>query len=243
MLAGRAVQEAHPCSECSPPSHISSTCSGMPICCARSVVPDQLSQDVVALLASVPDQESSPAFLYQQSYRCNLRLAVQCRMSPDLGNLIGLDDSSSSMTQAPPGPFRLPPAYEEAKEHKVAAVADLRSAVKQVTPVVLQSIQQNALPRSCLESLAVLYAVLGECLPAHGGVPRQAALHVLLARTWLMHAAALQETVASDERRRCQHRLLSASCWRRLCWTTPENESCRQSSRRTSKNGSHSRGI
>lgn len=53
------------------------------------------------------------------------------QMSPDLGNLIGLDDSSSSMTQAPPGPFRLPPAYEEAKEHKVAAVADLRSAVKQ----------------------------------------------------------------------------------------------------------------
>ena len=53
-------------------------------------------------------------------------------MSPDLGNLIGLDDGTGNMTQAPPCPFRLPPAYEEAKQRKVAAVAELRSAVKQV---------------------------------------------------------------------------------------------------------------
>ncbi|KAK9810967.1 hypothetical protein WJX73_001581 [Symbiochloris irregularis] len=52
-------------------------------------------------------------------------------MSPDLGNLVGLDDGTGNMTQAPPGPFRLPPAYEEAKERKVAAVSELRNAVKQ----------------------------------------------------------------------------------------------------------------
>ena len=53
-------------------------------------------------------------------------------MSPDLGNLIGLDDGTGHMTQAPAGPFRLPIVYEEAKERKVAAVAELRTAVKQV---------------------------------------------------------------------------------------------------------------
>ena len=54
-------------------------------------------------------------------------------MSPDLGNLVGLDDGTGNMTQAPPGPFRLPTPYEEAKERKVAAVSELRNAVKQVS--------------------------------------------------------------------------------------------------------------
>ncbi|KAK9824118.1 hypothetical protein WJX72_007884 [[Myrmecia] bisecta] len=53
------------------------------------------------------------------------------RLSTDLGSLVGLADGNSLVNVAqPPSPFRLPPAYEEAKEKKVNAVHELRNAVK-----------------------------------------------------------------------------------------------------------------
>lgn len=57
-----------------------------------------------------------------------------CRMSADVGSFVGLADSGASSGAGPlaPSPFRLPAAYEEAKERKVAAVSDLRNAVKAV---------------------------------------------------------------------------------------------------------------
>ena len=60
--------------------------------------------------------------------------------SADLGSLVGLGGSEgdgpgsaggSPHAIAPPV-FPLPPEYEEAKERKVASVADLRNAVKTV---------------------------------------------------------------------------------------------------------------
>ena len=61
-----------------------------------------------------------------------------CRVSTDLGSFVGLGDSpagsgmGSSGGSLAPSPFRLPATYEEAKERKVAAVSDLRNAVKAV---------------------------------------------------------------------------------------------------------------
>ena len=62
-----------------------------------------------------------------------------CRVSTDLGSFVGLGDSpagsgmgSSGGGSLAPSPFRLPATYEEAKERKVAAVSDLRNAVKAV---------------------------------------------------------------------------------------------------------------
>ena len=63
-----------------------------------------------------------------------------CRMSTDLGSFVGLGDSpagggqtgNSSAGCLAPSPFKLPASYEEAKERKVAAVSDLRNAVKAV---------------------------------------------------------------------------------------------------------------
>ncbi len=57
-----------------------------------------------------------------------------CRMSADLGSFVGLAEGSSSGGAGPlaPSPFRLPANYEEAKERKVAAVSELRNAVKAV---------------------------------------------------------------------------------------------------------------
>ena len=58
---------------------------------------------------------------------------VRARMAADLGSFVGLGDSSGGGGgPLAPSPFRLPPAYEEAKERKVAAVAELRNAVKAV---------------------------------------------------------------------------------------------------------------
>lgn len=54
-------------------------------------------------------------------------------MSADVGSFVGLGDSSSDGSgPLAPSPFRLPAAYEEAKERKVSAVSDLRNAVKAV---------------------------------------------------------------------------------------------------------------
>lgn len=54
-------------------------------------------------------------------------------MSADLGSFVGLaEGSSSGVGPLAPSPFRLPANYEEAKEHKVAAVSELRNAVKAV---------------------------------------------------------------------------------------------------------------
>ncbi|KAK9916762.1 hypothetical protein WJX75_006671 [Coccomyxa subellipsoidea] len=53
------------------------------------------------------------------------------RMSADVGSFVGLGDSSGGGSgPLAPSPFRLPAAYEEAKERKVSAVSDLRNAVK-----------------------------------------------------------------------------------------------------------------
>ncbi|KAK9839640.1 hypothetical protein WJX81_002320 [Elliptochloris bilobata] len=53
------------------------------------------------------------------------------RMAADLGSFVGLGDGGGiGGGSLAPSPFRLPPAYEEAKERKVAAVAELRNAVK-----------------------------------------------------------------------------------------------------------------
>ena len=72
------------------------------------------------------------------------------RWSADVGSLVGLESSgsggslsqSSAQATAPavasggspalPNPLRLPQRYEEAKEHKVQSVANLRTAVKSV---------------------------------------------------------------------------------------------------------------
>ena len=65
-----------------------------------------------------------------------------CRVSADLGSFVGLaSDSpggsgqmgSSAAGSLAPSPFKLPASYEEAKERKVAAVSDLRNAVKAVS--------------------------------------------------------------------------------------------------------------
>jgi hypothetical protein len=61
-------------------------------------------------------------------------------MAADLGSFVGLGDGGSTPSAAAaaaagplaPSPFRLPGPYEEAKERKVAAVSDLRNAVKAV---------------------------------------------------------------------------------------------------------------
>ena len=67
--------------------------------------------------------------------------ACKCtlRVSTDLGSFVGLGDSpagsgmgSSAGGSLAPSPFKLPASYEEAKERKVAAVSDLRNAVKAV---------------------------------------------------------------------------------------------------------------
>ena len=64
-----------------------------------------------------------------------------CRVSADLGSFVGLGGDSpagsghmgnSSAGSLAPSPFKLPASYEEAKERKVAAVSDLRNAVKAV---------------------------------------------------------------------------------------------------------------
>jgi hypothetical protein len=68
-----------------------------------------------------------------------LRKAI-CRMSTDLGSFVGLGEGPTGGGQAgnsnagslAPSPFKLPASYEEAKERKVAAVSDLRNAVKAV---------------------------------------------------------------------------------------------------------------
>ncbi|CAL5225377.1 g8182 [Coccomyxa viridis] len=61
------------------------------------------------------------------------------RVSADLGSFVGLGGDSpagsghmgnSSAGSLAPSPFKLPASYEEAKERKVAAVSDLRNAVK-----------------------------------------------------------------------------------------------------------------
>jgi hypothetical protein len=58
---------------------------------------------------------------------------VLSRMSADVGSFVGLGDSSGGGSgPLAPSPFRLPAAYEEAKERKVSAVSDLRNAVKAV---------------------------------------------------------------------------------------------------------------
>lgn len=57
------------------------------------------------------------------------------RMSADVGSFVGLGDSGGGGSgPLAPSPFRLPAAYEEAKERKVSAVSDLRNAVKAVRP-------------------------------------------------------------------------------------------------------------
>ena len=68
-------------------------------------------------------------------------------MSTDLGSFVGLGDSpagsgmgSSGGGSLAPSPFRLPATYEEAKERKVAAVSDLRNAVKAVRPYLRLSL-------------------------------------------------------------------------------------------------------
>jgi hypothetical protein len=55
------------------------------------------------------------------------------RIAADLGSFMGLGDGAAAHPPLPPSPFRLPPAYEDAKEKKVAAVAELRNAVKSVS--------------------------------------------------------------------------------------------------------------
>ena len=57
------------------------------------------------------------------------------RMAADLGSFVGLGDGGGAASGGPlaPSPFRLPGPYEEAKERKVAAVSDLRNAVKAVS--------------------------------------------------------------------------------------------------------------
>lgn len=74
-----------------------------------------------------------------------------CRISADLGSLVGLagelnsvssGSAASSLSSAgslnqsslPPCPFALPSIYEEAKGAKVDSVAELRMAVKSVSP-------------------------------------------------------------------------------------------------------------
>ena len=65
-----------------------------------------------------------------------------CRVSADLGSFVGLGGDSpagsghvgnSTAGSLAPSPFKLPASYEEAKERKVAAVSDLRNAVKAVS--------------------------------------------------------------------------------------------------------------
>lgn len=63
--------------------------------------------------------------------------AANTRWSSDLGSLVGLggsdadcQNSNGSPVPVAPPVFPLPPEYEEAKDRKVAAVADLRNAVK-----------------------------------------------------------------------------------------------------------------
>jgi hypothetical protein len=54
------------------------------------------------------------------------------RIAADLGSFMGLGEGVAAHAPMPPSPFRLPQAYEDAKEKKVAAVAELRNAVKSV---------------------------------------------------------------------------------------------------------------
>lgn len=63
---------------------------------------------------------------------CIEHMAWGFRIAADLGSFMGLGDGAASHPPLPPSPFRLPPAYEDAKEKKVAAVAELRNAVKSV---------------------------------------------------------------------------------------------------------------
>ena len=53
-----------------------------------------------------------------------------CRTTPDLGSL--MDGAAADLSAVQTGPFPLPPAYDQAKDSTVRAVADLRTAVKQV---------------------------------------------------------------------------------------------------------------
>ena len=63
-------------------------------------------------------------------------------MSADVGSFVGLGDSGGGGSgPLAPSPFRLPAAYEEAKERKVSAVSDLRNAVK--------AVRLDNLPRLC----------------------------------------------------------------------------------------------
>jgi TBCC domain-containing protein 1 len=64
---------------------------------------------------------------------------VHSRMSADLGSFVGLGDAGSTGPgPLAPSPFRLPATYEEAKERKVAAVSELRNAVKAVRTLLSQ---------------------------------------------------------------------------------------------------------
>ncbi len=81
------------------------------------------------------------------------------RMAADLGSFVGLGDGGGGGGgPLAPSPFRLPPAYEDAKERKVAAVAELRNAVKAVRAAPAHSrapcVSRDALPhrRVSLES-------------------------------------------------------------------------------------------
>ncbi len=81
---------------------------------------------------------------------------ARARMAADLGSFVGLGDSSGGGGgPLAPSPFRLPPAYEEAKERKVAAVAELRNAVKAVcgTSAVTLGSQQMSQSRHVSEGV------------------------------------------------------------------------------------------
>ena len=96
----------------------------------RGVCHDHLSMDTVS-------QDSSKLRLLADIEFCQLF----DRVSADLGSFVGLGDSpggggqmgNSSVGSLAPSPFKLPASYEEAKERKVAAVSDLRNAVKAVS--------------------------------------------------------------------------------------------------------------
>ena len=137
-----------------------------------------------------------------------------CRWSADVGSLVGLESSGSggslplgSMASvavpavasgsAPavsaPSPLRLPLRYEEAKEHKVQSVANLRTAVKSVR-ACLQCQEPLMLAERTHSPLGVIVVTSNVCtvrVPPFTSVKRPR--EVTLAITWLCRTLMLSQ--------------------------------------------------
>ena len=73
-----------------------------------------------------------------------------------------MDGAAADLSAVLTGPFPLPPAYEQAKDRTVHSVADLRTAVKQVSPCAVQAAVAACPAR---QALSVPMAGPARCTP------------------------------------------------------------------------------